>query len=124
MRVLLVAGLAVALMIGPAEADVLDPRESAAFIDGNHLRDMCADPGTYAVFVAGVVDTMRAVQEAGGSLFGRRVCLPKSVILSQAKDVVVRFLREHPEWMQYSAAKLVAVALDGAFLCPAAPPAR
>ena len=32
-------------MIGRAAADVLDPRESAAFIDGNHLRDMCADPG-------------------------------------------------------------------------------
>jgi hypothetical protein len=45
MRLLPVAVLAVALMIGPAEANVLDPRESVAFIDGNHLRDMCADPG-------------------------------------------------------------------------------
>jgi hypothetical protein len=45
MRFLPVAVLAVALMIGPADADVLDPRESAAFIDGNLLRDMCADPG-------------------------------------------------------------------------------
>ena len=45
MRLLPIAVLAVALMIGPAEADVLDPREFAAFIDGNHLRDMCADPG-------------------------------------------------------------------------------
>jgi hypothetical protein len=46
MRFLPVAVLAVALMIGPADADVLYPRESAAFIDGNLLRDMCADPGT------------------------------------------------------------------------------
>jgi hypothetical protein len=46
MRFLPVAALAVALMIGPAEANVPDPGESAGFIDGNHLRDMCAEPGT------------------------------------------------------------------------------
>jgi hypothetical protein len=112
----------VALMTGSAEAGT-DPTRTA-FFDGNRLLDLCtslnpADADGCPAFVAGVADTMSAIQETGGSVFGWRACIPKDVIVGQAKDIAVRFLRTHPEMRHYAAAKLLAMALGEAFPCSA-----
>jgi Rap1a immunity proteins len=115
---LLLPALAVALMTSSVEADDGVPRP--VFYSGNLLLKACANAEVCVGFVAGVADTMVAAQEPpGGSVLGLRTCIPASVTLGQAKDVAVRYIQEHPESRHYSAAKLVAEALDGAFPCPA-----
>jgi hypothetical protein len=54
---------------------------------------------------------------ASGPLFGFKACLPVNSSLEQSRDVVVRFLRAHPELRHLVAVSLVARALAEAFPC-------
>ena len=49
-------------------------------------------------------------------------CIPNRVTDRQTTDVVVRYLKEHPEQRHYAAANLVAETLAEAFPCPAEAP--
>lgn len=48
----------------------------------------------------------------------RSFCLPENVTVSQAKDVIVRFLEQNPETRHQDAALLAFNALIRAFPCP------
>jgi hypothetical protein len=63
----------------------------------------------------GVADAMQE-----DTVWGRRACLPEVSVAGQARDVAVRYLTDHPESRHYTAASLVAEALEEAFPCPAA----
>jgi hypothetical protein len=69
-------------------------------------------------YIAGVSDTIDAVQSQGETVVGWRSCSPKQVTGIQVKDVVVRFLTGHPEVRHLTAASLTARALAEAFPCP------
>jgi Rap1a immunity proteins len=80
-------------------------------ITGNDLYSLCT--------------TERALEEiCAGYLTGaldvfpeRTFCPPKGTTLSQIKDVVVIFLRDHPETRHQRAPDLVAAAIKAAFPC-------
>lgn len=113
-RVMLVA-LAL-LLYGPKSAVAYN-----AFFSGNNLLELCNDPsmeGACLEYVAGVADVLSILVEDGSSLNGFRPCVPVAgVKVSQLSDIVVRYLRTHPEERHLTAASLVAKALSLAFPC-------
>ena len=115
------AAMAITLLAGAAKADEKTDR---AFLDGNALLTRCTDAGPVEVecigYVEGIADAMAAIQAHDGSLQGSRACIPDTVLSTQVRDIVTRFLREHPELRHVSAASVVAHALAEAFPCPPA----
>ena len=109
------ATAAVALACLPASA-----QGARFFYTGNELWSLCSGKSDYASgvcigFVAGVADTLAV----GTGILGLgRACFPEQVTEGQARDVVKRYLEQHPERRHYTAANLVAEALVEAFPCP------
>src|SRR5262245_20197244 len=102
------------------------------FYDGNRLYAACSDEtsfnqGLCLGVVVGVVNTMSARREELRRRGLRRFysmalgfppsCLPKEVVASQLKDVVVQYLTAHRAKRHLSAPSLIADALAGAFPC-------
>jgi Rap1a immunity proteins len=61
-------------------------------------------------YIIGVADVFDS-QNASG------VCMPKEAVARQVIDVVKKYLTEHPETRDYTAASEVQVALQEAFPC-------
>jgi Rap1a immunity proteins len=103
---------AVTLACLPASA-----QEVSRFYSGNDLWSLCSgnsgiQSGLCMGYVRGIADAMM-VQPPG--VAGRRACFPEQVTAEQARDVVKRYLEQHPEVRHYSAASLAAEALAEAF---------
>lgn len=63
-------------------------------------------------YAAGVTDAMET-----GSVNGLSACTPPDTTGSQLGLVTLKFLREHPELLQFSGHSLVAIAVNRAFPC-------
>jgi Ssp1 endopeptidase immunity protein Rap1a len=89
------------------------------FMDGNKLWELCSsnplDSGCGG-YVEGVADAMSANLPSG--VAGFHACLPADQTIQQVADVVKRYLRDRPEDRGYTAASIVAKALQQAFPCP------
>lgn len=83
---------------------------SPYFQSGDQLYDHCSTgPDAYCMgYVAGETDTLTTYRFA---------CLPPNATVREAVDIVMNFLRAHPETRHYSAASDVAVALKDAIPC-------
>ena len=92
----------------------------AYFVDGNALHKVCQYPnveffpyGDCLGYTSGVSDVM-----TGGNIVdGLRACIGTNVSRGQAKDVVKRWLENHPQYRHLPARSLVAAALAEAFPC-------
>jgi hypothetical protein len=86
---------------------------------GNDLLVVCEDEasnlsiGACYGFILGVLSRDRLAGELSPG--GQIVCLPANVRNSQTKDVVVQYLKSHPNSRHYEAGQLVMQALDEAF---------
>ncbi len=70
--------------------------------------------GVYcAGFLNGIVD----VHGEKTAIYGHRTCLPLSITIRQMRDIVVKWLEDHPEKLQLLAHGLVGEALSEAFPC-------
>jgi hypothetical protein len=94
------------------------------FYDGNRLYEICTAPeekhaswGVCLGFILGAHDAVRDAQELG-FLAGKIHCTPTNATTGQVRDVVVRYLEEHPAERHINASALVADALREAFPCP------
>ncbi|KSV95391.1 hypothetical protein N184_00160 [Sinorhizobium sp. GL28] len=89
----------------------------AEFIDGNEIYKRCEGPNAVSVatYAMGVADTYDLLvrYEKTTPFF----CIPLQVSARQLKDVMCRYLREHPENRQQGAAGLGAVAFREAWPC-------
>jgi hypothetical protein len=96
------------------------PAASGVFFTGNDLYEECQKliHNACTGYVMAVSDALQDAADANGS--PRTVCLSPGVEARQLVDVVVRYLREHPEIRHASAASMVTVALQGSFPCPPA----
>jgi Rap1a immunity proteins len=84
-------------------------QESSGFFTGNDLYDKCtAQSLVCAAYVAGMAD---ALAHDG------TVCLPQNVTTRQLVDVIMAYLRAHPEARNYSAASIGDVGFTQAFPC-------
>jgi Ssp1 endopeptidase immunity protein Rap1a len=84
----------------------------AGFQTGNDLYEKCISPpktieSAYCIgYVSGVADTLT-----------NGTCIPQTATVGQASDIVVKYLREHPEYRHVPASILAAWALLDAFPC-------
>jgi hypothetical protein len=84
----------------------------AVFEDGNTLYTRCTAQSANVFnftlcrgYMVGIYDAMTI-----GPVAGVTACFPSGVTPDQQRDVVVKYLREHPEIRTYTAAGLVASA--------------
>jgi hypothetical protein len=95
------------LLVAPAAAaNTVD-----AFVTGNRLHDLCkADRGDCTAYALGVIDAINAAHAVP-------LCIPDKVVGEQVRDLVARWLNDHPERRQGPAAELVFSAISAAFPC-------
>ncbi len=111
-------GAALALVLVSAGAGAQETMSSWA--DGNDMKNFCHSEAPN--FSQGLcVGFAMAVAEIAGSqpIFDRqRACIPPGVKRGQLKDIMVKFLDDHPEQLHLTATSLAARAYEEAFPCP------
>jgi len=108
LKTALLAGLVLAATALPARA---------GFIDGNKLHQDCSSmlnvlDSSCAAYISAVADILEQAPVAR-----HRACLPPGAKLSQAVDVVKRWLAENPQSRHLPGPEVVATALERAFPC-------
>lgn len=93
-------------------------RAGDAFYTGNKLFSRCNDDDITAIACLGYVQAVFDTLSGGDVILGWKACPPENVTGKQIKDIVVRFLVNHPEKRHYAATGLAAHALSEAFPCP------
>lgn len=87
-----------------------------SFYSGNDVFGYCegsAKNSAHCIgYTTGIVDAL-----ASGPIFGWAACVPEKVSAAQARDIVVKYLRDNPQERHYSAAGIAAKALSVAFPC-------
>ena len=73
--------------------------------------------GTCVGYIAAVLDTMSNASLTAGSVNAQQLCVSEHVQLSQLKDIVRRWLTDHPEKRHLAASLLVFQALKEKFPC-------
>jgi|SRR5215469_4451814 len=101
----------------PGAVSLMRPH-AKAFHSANELYASCdPDPRASACteYVAGVTDGLWSLDS-----HLTEICLPDGVVLNQAVDVVVKWLKDNPAQRHYSASSDIEVALREAFPCESA----
>ena len=119
MRVVLPLAVTAFLMTGSAASE---SETFLSFESGNNLLEMCGSSdrslnGVCVGYIEAIVDAMHIVQDSGGTVNGWRACIPQGVTVRRLRDLVIRFLRAHPELRPRAAIDLVTNALAEAFPC-------
>jgi hypothetical protein len=90
-------------------------QDSGSFVSGNDLYEKCnSESGTVSHgicggYITGIADLLN---NAG------KLCIPHQMVtVRQLLDIVVKYLREHPEERNISASLLVVLALHDSFPC-------
>jgi hypothetical protein len=97
-------------------------QEVTGFDSGNTLLEECTRggggvPSPYCSgYIHGASDAAQSTVRALGKKNGP-FCLPRDASGSQIVDVVIKYLRDHPEERHYFAADEVTLALVAAFPC-------
>ena len=97
----------------------------AAYLSGNGLNEACSSDNYFSDgqclgYIQGVYDARVLLDKA---IIKKQwdgnwtACVPVSVSAGQLKEVVKKYLREHPEQWHYSANSTVARAFDETFPC-------
>jgi hypothetical protein len=96
---------------------------SANYLSGGNLLEICnpaSDPSGEKLalctgYIAGVADANTAF---GDILKQPLFCMPNEVLMPQLKDVVTKYLVQHPEKSRLAAATVVGSALINTYPCP------
>lgn len=102
--------------------------KAASFESGNKLLEKCKgenniDFGICVGYITAVSDEIAFEEKRYAVVNGKpiamlRACVRNGVTAGQLRDIVVKYLTEHPEIRDYSAEGPVGVALASAFPCP------
>jgi Rap1a immunity proteins len=88
-----------------------------AFLGGSALYSLCTGKPIERIDCLGYVTAIFDALVTGNNINGYRSCPPVATSRGQVTDIVVTYLRAHPERQQRAAAGLVAHALQDAFPC-------
>jgi hypothetical protein len=95
-----------------------------AFDRGNQLLDECNPASGYNSFASGMcIGYVTATVDTLSFIPGMGFCLPLASTKGQIRDVVLKYLQDHPADRHSVAASLVTVALWESFPCPTKPKA-
>lgn len=94
-------------------AATLSSSAFCAFFDGNEMIELGEEnPVALGMYVAGAADFAMGMH---------MVCVPNRAQVGQLRDVVIKYLDEHPEHRHYSADSIVVTALREGFPCESGP---
>ena len=120
MRAFTIACLTTFALALSAPASAFDQGEGGYFYSGNKLHEMCRNTPSMAMsYIIGTYDGaqyMAAYLQKGHSPF--TFCAPANSVTTQYRDIVCRFVDEHPAKRASSAFTLVSEALEEAWPCP------
>lgn len=97
------------------------PAGAVMTASGNELLETCRkessmfSSGACLGFIEGVVEGMRL--QASTMNEKALVCPPYGVTVGQIRDVVMKYLADHPEQRHFSGAQVTVLALAGAWRC-------
>lgn len=88
---------------------------------GNTLLSFCdSENDTQAMgcgsYILGVIDAYRALSSMHKPNINH-ICFPDGVNRGQQNKVIVKYLKDHPEHLHYTAADTILAALNNAFPC-------
>ncbi len=87
------------------------------FVGGRELEALCSrDPPRCAAYLEGVADTYEGYANDASPASG--ICKPYQVTSAQFRQIVLRYIRSHPEARSHAAPRVVVEALRGAYPCP------
>ena len=126
-RAIALSAMVGALVLGAGGAQSQAPASNPSFVLGSELYTRCqaagADPGPCIMYVAGAIDQALAYEgtlRASGATI-RTFCLPADSTPRKVTAVVMKYLTDHPEVRQYTAASDVHAAMMLAYPCPTSP---
>jgi len=97
------------------------PPALANYLTGKDLYADCSKPqgsfsqGFCSGYISGVVDAIEHYQVSKGA--EKSVCVPKEASIGQVKELVVRYLTQHPGERNNAASSLVWDAVRNSFPC-------
>lgn len=100
---------------------ISSPPALANYLTGKDLYADCSKPqgsfsqGFCSGYISGVVDAIEYYQVGKGA--EKSVCLPKEASIGQVKEIVVRYLTQHPDQRNNTASSLVWDAVRNAYPC-------
>jgi len=105
----------------------LIPQEAFAAPTGNRLYEQCTsdqrsatywyDDAACTAYIQGFIEGATSFQELWPAETPKAICLPATVTAGQMRDVVVKYLAEHPERRHLSAMASITSAAMRAFPC-------
>jgi hypothetical protein len=107
------------LLLSSVVAKASDPREQFYWVSGQQLTKACAPDqmDRCDAFIRGVIDTTNTL--AVTSVGQRKICIPDTFSMNVLEQVVVDYLRQHPdEITRYPGAGIVYAAMTNSFSCP------
>ena len=104
-------------------------RAAGMFLTGNDLYHNCTNaavPMGWSLCLGYIEGVLDATNFEGSLSYGKSTvlhgivqwCVPAGVTAGQARDVVIKFLRDKPEFRHLSAAEEVTAAVAAAWPCP------
>jgi hypothetical protein len=111
--------LAIALCAGlaplPCAADDFKP---GTFANGDHLYAECQNNNAGCEsYLKGIIDSEAYFISTFGVNKDAGFCVTQQASIEQIRDIVVEYLRNHPDYRRYAAASLAMTALKAAFPC-------
>jgi hypothetical protein len=90
--------------------------QRVSLTDGNRLMGYCLSktPGACDAYISGVADAIALLSKGPSTA---AACIPTSVSGGQLHDVVVKYLKAHPEKRELKAGSLTISAFSEAFPC-------
>ena len=108
--VAIAAALAVLVLVSaPARALAAD-----SWVNGNELKKYCSSNSYERGICLGFTSAVANIV----AVAGWRACIPDGVTRGQLRDIMVKFLDDHPEALHLEAASLATRAYEEAFPCP------
>ena len=91
-----------------------------SFVTGNYLWQQCTGDDIGQAYCLGYVVAIGDALSAPGNtgLDGWHACLKPKQTAGHLREVVIQFLRDHPDKRYYTAASLIAEAYAATFPCP------
>jgi hypothetical protein len=94
------------------------------FRTGREVLEKCAPTATPEImkvhclgYIQGISDALALATEVADGIYGYRACRPESITAGQLRDIVISYLKSHPEELRFKSPSVVVKILGETFPC-------
>jgi hypothetical protein len=103
--------LRILAFIAIAAMSVIGPAKAAAVYDGNEILFSCEQGNLKCIYY------LAGVQDVWNDLDSKKSCIPDGVKLAELKNVFIKYAKNNPEKLNFSASSVTISAFKKAFPC-------